>query len=250
MTTTETLPYEPLPTPEKKPWGLTMTTVWIVAAVLVMMIATVVGILIWFPDAQVDSPEFAKDARAFGLLSVLAAAAVVAVLMLAARLRGWSVTEYLGLTWPGGREVMIAFAVTVGFVVVFDVFTYLIGRDVVTPFQIELYKNAASTNALLFMWVALILAAPIGEEITFRGFLYRGWARTPRMVWPAIIIISVLWAVIHTQYDWFGIFQIFLIGLVLGWVRWRSGSTLLTIVLHAAINAWATVQTIIRLTYF
>ena len=209
MTTAETMP-----APEKKPWGLTMTTVWIVGAVVAMMIATVVGILIWFPDAQMDLPEFAKDARAFGLLSLVAAAAVVAVLMLAARLRGWSVTEYLGLTWPNSREVMIAFAVTAAFVVGFDAFTYLIGKDIVTPFQIELYKSAAASHSLLFMWAALILAAPIGEEITFRGFLYRGWARSPRMVWPAIIIISALWAIIHTQYDWFGVFQIFLLGLV------------------------------------
>jgi CAAX protease family protein len=236
--------------PERKPWGLTMTTVWIVVAVIAMMIATVIGILIWFPDAQMDSPEFAKDARAFGLLSLVASAAVVAVLMIAARLRGWRPIDYLGLTWPNGREVMIAFAVTAGFVVAFDAFTYLIGKDVVTPFQIELYKSAAASNSLLYMWAALILAAPIGEEITFRGFLYRGWARSPNFVWPAIIIISALWAIIHTQYDWFGVFQIFLLGLVLGWVRWRSGSTLLTIALHALINAWATVQTIIRLNYF
>jgi membrane protease YdiL (CAAX protease family) len=250
MTTTEMLPAQALPVPEKTPWGLAMTTLWIVAALIGMMIATLIGIFAFFPLDVVQTPEFAKDARAFGILSLLAAAGVVAVLMLAARLRrGWTVSEYLGLTWPGTREVMIAFAVTAAFVVAFDAFTYLIGKDVVTPFQIELYKSAASSGSLPFMWAALILAAPIGEEITFRGFLYRGWARTPRMVWPAIIIISALWAVIHTQYDWFGVFQIFLLGLVLGWVRWRSGSTLVTITLHAMINAWATVQTIIRLSY-
>ena len=99
------------------------------------------------------------------------------------------------------------------------------------------------------MWAALVIAAPVGEEIVFRGFLYRGWAQTPRAVWPAIVVISVLWAVIHTQYDWFGVFQIFLIGLLLGWIRWRSGSTLLTIGLHALINTWATVQTIITVNW-
>ena len=36
---------ETMPAPEKRPWGLTMTTVWIVGAVIAMMIATVVGIL-------------------------------------------------------------------------------------------------------------------------------------------------------------------------------------------------------------
>jgi membrane protease YdiL (CAAX protease family) len=238
-----------LPTSERRPWGLAMTTVWVVVAVLVLMIATRIGVSVLFPNAAIDSAEFANDARAFGPLTLLAAAAIVAVLMVAARLRGWRATDYLALTWPNGREVMIAFAVTAGFVVAFDVFTYLIGRDVVPQFQIELYKSAAASNALLLMWAGLVLAAPIAEEITFRGFLYRGWARTPHMVWPAIIIIAALWAVIHTQYDWFGVLQIFLSGLVLGWVRWRSGSTLLTIALHAANNAWSTVQTIIKINY-
>ena len=31
----------------------------------------------------------------------------------------------------------------------FDAITYLIGKDVVTPFQIDLYKNAAAANSLL-----------------------------------------------------------------------------------------------------
>src|SRR5262245_32444444 len=125
MTTTEALSPATPSIPEKTPWGLAMTTLWIVAAVVGMMIATVIGIFAFFPFDVVQTPEFAKDARAFGILSLLAAAGVVAVLMLAARLRpGWTVTEYLGLIWPGTREVMIAFAVTVVFVVAFDVFTY------------------------------------------------------------------------------------------------------------------------------
>jgi hypothetical protein len=99
---------------------------------------------------------------------------------------------------------------------------------------------------LLLMWLTLVIAAPVGEEALFRGFLYRGWAQSPGAVVPAIVVISAAWAIIHTQYDWFGIVQIFLIGLLLGWVRWRSGSTLLTMLLHGLINAWATIQTMIK----
>ena len=61
------------------------------------------------------------------------------------------------------------------------------------------------------------------------------------------MVISAAWAVIHVQYDWFGILQIFLTGLLFGWVRWRSGSTLLTFLLHGLMNAWATVETIVKI---
>jgi len=47
----------------------------------------------------------------------------------------------------------------------------------------------------------------------------------------------------HIQYDWFGLAQVFLIGMLLGWVRWRSGSTTLTILMHGLNNLWAMLET-------
>ena len=38
-----------------------------------------------------------------------------------------------------------------------------------------------------------------------------------------ILLAAGLWAAIHLQYDWFGIAQVFCLGLLFGWVRWRSG---------------------------
>ena len=235
--------------PPPRPWGIVMTVVWIVVAVIVMLIATLGAIFGLFPEGAMDTPAFEKDARAFGILSLVAAASAVAVLILAVKLAGWRVSDYLALVAPDRGDAIKATVALVVFVMAFDAITYLIGKDVVTPFQIDLYKNAVASNSLLIMWAALVIAAPVGEEIVFRGFLYRGWAQTPRAVLPAILVISAFWAVIHTQYDWFGVFQIFLIGMLLGWVRWRSGSTLLTIGLHALINAWATVQTMIKVNW-
>lgn len=235
--------------PPPRPWGIIMTTVWIVPVLIGVVIASLVAIFIWFPDTAIDSPEFMKDARAFGIIFIASVVAELAVLFVAARLAGWRAGDYLGLVMPERREAVFAFACVAGFVLALDGFTYLIGRDVITPFQIEVYQSAAASNSLLLMWVTLVIAAPVGEEALFRGFLFRGWAPTPRAVIPAIIFISIFWAAIHTQYDWFGIVQIFLIGLLLGWVRWRSGSTLLAMALHGLINAWATVQTFVKVNW-
>ena len=40
-----------------------------------------------------------------------------------------------------------------------------------------------------------------GEEILFRGFLFRGWRRSRRDVWFVIALTALLWAVVHLQYD-------------------------------------------------
>ena len=52
----------------------------------------------------------------------------------------------------------------------------------------------------------------------------------------AILLTSAVWALTHTQYDWFGRFQIFITGLALAHFRWRSNSTWLTVMVHSAIH--------------
>src|SRR5262249_2356131 len=84
------------------------------------------------------------------------------------------------------------------------------------------------------------------EEIMFRGFLFRGWVSAAPKAWPGILGVSVLFAIVHLQYDWFGITQIFLIGLIVAWARWQSGSIVLTMAMHALINLWATLETVAK----
>jgi membrane protease YdiL (CAAX protease family) len=55
---------------------------------------------------------------------------------------------------------------------------------------------------------------------------------------------SLLWTALHLQYDWFFFGEVFCIGLLLGYLRYRSQSTWLTIVLHGLNNLAAVVQTL------
>ncbi len=80
----------------------------------------------------------------------------------------------------------------------------------------------------------------------FRGFLFRGWVRPGISGIVAIVVITLLWTAMHVQYDWFGMSQVFLIGLLLGWLRWRSGSTTLTLVLHVLANLESSIETMVK----
>ena len=53
----------------------------------------------------------------------------------------------------------------------------------------------------------------------------------------------------HVQYEIIGMVQIFVIGLILGWIRWASNSTALAIFMHALINTEAMIETAIKVEF-
>ena len=163
---------------------------------------------------------------------------------IAVRLARADFSDYFALKWPAARHLTFGIAALVVLIAAGDALLYLTGRDLVTAFQVQSYTTAAAAGWVPAMLAAAILIAPAGEDVVFRGFLFRGWARSPRSVWPAIVVISILWAILHIQYDWTGVFQIFVIGLFLGWTRWRSGSLVLTFILHSLFNLEGTLETL------
>jgi membrane protease YdiL (CAAX protease family) len=76
----------------------------------------------------------------------------------------------------------------------------------------------------------------------FRGFLIKGLAES-RLRWQgAVLISSGLWSVIHVQYDAYYMSAVFVLGLILGTARVKTGSTLLAFLLHSFVNLAATVE--------
>jgi membrane protease YdiL (CAAX protease family) len=114
----------------------------------------------------------------------------------------------------------------------------------------DLYRDAQATGSLLLLWLAIVVVAPAAEEIIFRGFVFRSWVRSRRYAVLGIIVVSAVFAIIHIQYNWFGVFQVFLIGLMLTWTRWRSGSTLLPMALHVIANFYAMLQVVAYFRWF
>jgi membrane protease YdiL (CAAX protease family) len=78
------------------------------------------------------------------------------------------------------------------------------------------------------------LLAPLGEELLFRGVLFT-WLRQRLSPESTIALTSLAFAVIHGFPPIFPL--AFILGVALGWVRERSGSTVPTIVGHVVHNA-------------
>ncbi len=57
--------------------------------------------------------------------------------------------------------------------------------------------------------------------------------------------ISLAWTALHLQYDWFFFGEVFSIGLLLGYLRYRFASIWLTIIVHGLNNLAAVAQTML-----
>jgi hypothetical protein len=87
-----------------------------------------------------------------------------------------------------------------------------------------------------FLTVAIF--APIFEEWLCRGMVLRGLLTKIKPVW-AIVISALFFAVIHAN-PWQAL-NAFLIGLVMGYVYYKTGSLLLTMLIHFINNGTAVI---------
>lgn len=176
-------------------------------------------------------------------LSVIAGLpAVLLALWLAIRITRTSFADYLALRWTSWRNVVLGIVGLVVLVVGWDLLSRAIGKEVSSDFMIDVFKSARADDALWLLVLAFCAAAPITEELFARGLLYRGLSESFLGVPGAILVSSMVWTSLHLQYDWFFFGEVFCIGLWFGYMRYRSQSTWLTIVLHALNNLAAVVQ--------
>jgi membrane protease YdiL (CAAX protease family) len=178
----------------------------------------------------------------FALATLISNSVQVVLLMLASRLSKSNVLVYLGLDIPRWQYIAIATAGFAVWTISVDALTLALGRDLASTWALEIYRSARAEGSLIWLWLAMIVAAPVGEELLYRGFMFRGFVHAPRDAIPSIVVISLLWSLRHGQYDWFNIVLIFVFGMLLGLARWTTGSTTLAIFLHTLFNLEASIE--------
>ena len=231
---------------DAKPWGRAASFGLGLFALLAGQMVALLALTWWFGRGLSQLPNFSGDGAAVTLIIFVSTPVQVGLLILFAR-RAGAAGDYLGLIWPSRGELIFGTAVVAAAIVVGNLLSWLAGHSIVTTFQTDIFRTASATGWLPWLLLAILIATPVGEELLFRGFLFRGWLKSPRDVWPVIVVTALLWAIIHVQYDWFVIGQVFAFGVLLGWIRWCSGSTILTILLHAMINIEGTIETYLSL---
>jgi membrane protease YdiL (CAAX protease family) len=232
-----------------KPWGFWTTTAYGLAAIVAWFAAQMLAAIAVLAVLGAGSPasdfkveSLVSHAVVIAVVTIVSMPAPIAILTFAARHARCAAADYLALYWPRRADLIVGVAMIAVLLPLGDLSSWLSGRDLVPPAVVDAYRTARSSGTLVMLAIALIVAAPLMEELLFRGFLFPGYAKSRLGPWGAIVLTSAGWAAMHVQYETFYIVQIFVLGCVFGWLRWSSGSTLLTIILHAIVNTAALVQ--------
>lgn len=248
MSDTPATAADAVPTPG--PWGpwATLGFGLLVAAafVLVQLVVAVLYLIVRFGrTSNADAGAMAAAIEANGLLLALSTLATAVIctglIVVFARARHTvPAREYLRLM-PVSRGVLLRWLGAIVLVAVaWDLMTALLGRPVIPPFLRVTYTTAG--NSAVF-WLALVVAAPLFEELFFRGFLLTGLRHSRLGASGAVLVTALLWASIHLQYDLYEIAGVFVFGLLLGTARVRSTSTLTPLLMHMLLNLLALLET-------
>jgi len=225
-------PYAPA-----RPWGLMATlglslVIWytlelLQAAMGFSMDKVLVGM-------RLIEPSENTQALSFALITCVTTVLCGALVIAAAGLRdGLDARRYLGLGPVGGKVVLRWLLATALIVAQTDLVLYLAKGELLPSEWVEVYRSVQSP---MLFWFALVVATPIFEELLFRGFVFEGIRASRLGSAGAVTITAFIWTWIHYQFDPLEFAVIFIIGLMLGYARLRTGSVLVTIAMHMLHN--------------
>jgi len=177
--------------------------------------------------------NIAYNGDAIGVAGTLSGGFGIALLLLI--VIKWKANNFklqLGLFTPNIKSILIWLVA----VVVLGMGLEFVGQQFdlfQSDFMEQIWNN---TTHYSWLFVAVALIAPVFEELLFRGLLLDSLDRIGLRMHGAAIVSSVLFAVVHLQYDWSIMIAITLLGMVLAYSRYYSRSLYVPIILHFVNN--------------
>ena len=167
------------------------------------------------------------------LTSIFSMTALIAFILWRMKKRNIDLND-LGSLDIKQKDVFLGILLLAMFIALEEIYMWILGIEM--P---EGFITFMLSEPIILSLISVIIIAPIAEEFLFRGFLYSQLKRTKLGPWGAITLSSILWTVIHFQYEILILLVLFVFGIFLGYLRMAYNSLSLPIILHAINNAFA-----------
>jgi membrane protease YdiL (CAAX protease family) len=149
---------------------------------------------------------------------------------------------YLGLRKLTWKHALVAVVASVANQPVVSFLTWVeqktLPRSLVDEFDLQqrMLSTLFAGGAAKWMVLTVVIAAPLGEEIFFRGYLFPSLRKSWGLV-AALLVSGAFFSLIHLE--WVGFLGLMEIGVLLAALRLWSGSLWAAIIGHAVNNAIA-----------
>jgi membrane protease YdiL (CAAX protease family) len=237
MSTAETpfpdFPEFPPPPDPPRPvatWNLLEAVpVFVITVILTTLVGLVASFALQSRDATVIAAsaafELALAASVLGWIRLMHRDALPA---LGLPVRPW---RELGRGVVGGLLVRLVAAFGIGPIVVVLIQAFT-DRAPSVPDQVPTDLHTLPT---VLFGIVVVVGAPIGEELFFRGFLFNSLRR--HGFWLAAVLSSLAFGLVHVvNGNWFLVPIMFFVGLGFAWLYERDGRILTPIAAHATFN--------------
>lgn len=161
---------------------------------------------------------------------------IILLVTFAAGLFGGRRAEVLALDQHTPARLFIA-AVVLMFVlqVLYHMIVLPFARDTVME-DVRPFLEPLRSDAFWLFALAIVVGAPLSEELLFRGFLLSALSQSRLGFFGAALVTTLGWTVLHAGYSGLGLVEVFLAGLFFSWLLWRTGNLWVPLVCHAFYN--------------
>lgn len=215
-------------------WGGGMVALGVLIAAGTMLVGT---IMVAVFDPELESPAARNAAQLAVALSLMGTALGFAFFDARGRIQ-----EAFGKLGLGPRIALgaIGLAVLAWFVyILFAGFLAPLLQPDQEDVTRELGTNKDELGSVAVAAFLIVIAAPLSEEMFFRGFMFGGLRRS-MSIWPAALISAAVWGSLHLGAGNIGVaIQLAVFGVILAWLYERSGTLWAPVLAHTINNTIA-----------
>ncbi len=207
----------------------------IIASFIFVFMATQVLVFIFVPDVE----NLNQSSMAMKMLMSFGEVGLIIIPMIYIRNRNLSVRK--AFRWKSIPMPIFFWSIIIGLSITIlgDELDRLVNMIFPAPEllgQISEVFRITSVPDFFLLVFGVVIAAAFVEESIIRGFLQKSLEKY-QDVTHAVIYASLAWTIIHGMIFW--AIQIFLLGIVLGLLAWRSDSIFPSVIGHGINNAAA-----------
>lgn len=163
-------------------------------------------------------------------------ASIIALVLVAAGMFGGRRAEVLAFNRDTPKRIYVAAVIVMVIAqVAYNVIVFPFARDTMVE-DVQPMLEPLHSDAFWLFALAIVVGAPLSEELLFRGFLLSALAQSRIGFLGAALVTTLGWTALHAGYSGVGLVEVFLAGLLFSWLLWRTGNLWVPLVCHGFYN--------------